>query len=688
MRTLTVLMLLQASLISKAQFADDSVRQLKPVLIQAYSSDRLLMEVPASIGYLKAEDLNRFNNRSLLPAVNIIPGVRMEERSPGSYRFSIRGSLLRSPFGVRNVKMYWNGLPFTDGGGNTYLNLLDMASIGSIEIIKGPGGSLYGAGTGGVVLLSSPLIYRDQLEVATTVGSFGLRRYHVVAQVQSEKASARIQYARQQSDGYRNQSQMSRDAFNADVTLQLTSKDALSFTLLYSDLFYETPGGLTLAQYNQNPKQARPPGGPNRGAAEQQAAVTNKTPYVGVSFDHEWRDDVSTRVGIFGSKTDFENAAIRNFEERDERNLGARLETSYKFGKKQVKGKLTAGAELQNFKSSIDVYGNVSGARDTVQTNDALKSRLAVVFLQAELDLPLNFFLTIGSSLNFSRYNFLRTYPSRVDEKRTMDPFFAPRIALLNKVTPGISIYTSVSQGFSPPSVAELYPSRGIFDRYIQPETGTNIEFGVRGEGPKNLISFDISAYYFQLRDALVIRRDETIPGDPEYFVNAGQTLQRGIEAFVVSNPIKNKRTFISDLKVWNSFAYQHYRFENYIQGNNNYAGMRLTGVPPTVNSSGIDVIVRKKIYLNVTGNYVDRTPLDDANNSFADTYYLLGGRLGYKGLISASYGFEIFAGIDNALDKKYSLGNDLNAAAERFYNAAAGINYYGGVRVTFLPTP
>jgi iron complex outermembrane receptor protein len=48
----------------------------------------------------------------------------MEERSPGSYRLNIRGSSLRSPFGVRNVKIYYNNIPFTDPGGNTYLNSL------------------------------------------------------------------------------------------------------------------------------------------------------------------------------------------------------------------------------------------------------------------------------------------------------------------------------------------------------------------------------------------------------------------------------------------------------------------------------------------------------------------------------------------------------------------------------------
>ena len=109
--------------------------------------------IPSSLGTVGQRDFERTPGTSLLPAVNTLPGVRMEERSPGSYRFSVRGSLLRSPFGVRNVKVYWNDLPFTDAGGNTYLNLVDLHALSSVEVLKGPAGSLYGANTGGVVVL-------------------------------------------------------------------------------------------------------------------------------------------------------------------------------------------------------------------------------------------------------------------------------------------------------------------------------------------------------------------------------------------------------------------------------------------------------------------------------------------------------------------------------------------------------
>ena len=83
------------------------------------------------------QNLLRYGGTSLVPAMNTVAGVGMEERSPGSYRLSIRGSLLRSPFGVRNIKIYIDDVPLTDATGNTYLNLLDPNHLQSAEIIKG-----------------------------------------------------------------------------------------------------------------------------------------------------------------------------------------------------------------------------------------------------------------------------------------------------------------------------------------------------------------------------------------------------------------------------------------------------------------------------------------------------------------------------------------------------------------------
>src|SRR6478609_9827719 len=85
---------------------EDSSRVLSEVTVKAYEYGKPITEVPVAIGIIGKKALDRFNVTSFVSAVNTIPGVRMEERSPGSYRLSIRGSTLRSPFGIRNVKVY------------------------------------------------------------------------------------------------------------------------------------------------------------------------------------------------------------------------------------------------------------------------------------------------------------------------------------------------------------------------------------------------------------------------------------------------------------------------------------------------------------------------------------------------------------------------------------------------------
>src|SRR5690606_18427256 len=103
---LLILVIVPLKARSQSISVSDTTRLHGEVVVQAFSYDRPLHEIPAAVGFIGERDLSRFSNTSFLPALNTIAGVRMEERSPGSYRLSIRGSTLRSPFGIRNVKVY------------------------------------------------------------------------------------------------------------------------------------------------------------------------------------------------------------------------------------------------------------------------------------------------------------------------------------------------------------------------------------------------------------------------------------------------------------------------------------------------------------------------------------------------------------------------------------------------------
>ena len=683
-----VFLLAAGLLITISSFGQDSLKTkkdtitlLNEVVVHAYANDRPLLEVPAAIGFVDTKTLERFSNTSLLPAVNALPGVRMEERSPGSYRFVIRGSSLRSPFGVRNVKMYWNGLPLTDGGGNTYLNLVDFNAVGRAEIIKGPGGSLYGAGTGGVVLLSSPSAQQDQIQLSSLGGSYGLQRYQVNAQAGSEKIKVSVNFAHQQAHGYREHAAMRRDALNTDWRFAISKKSTLSASLFYTDLYYQTPGALNKAQYDTIPKEARPGGavpGPG-GAVAQKAAVYNKTIFAGVMYDYQWNDKWSTRAGLYVSAIDYINPTLRNYEKRKENNWGGRTETQYQVERTKWKGKLTFGGEFQQFYSPLTDYQNLGGTAGSIQTDDRLYSTQLLLFAQAEVDLPGNFYLTAGGSGNFLDYGFNRiSVTPNVPQKRNFDPVFSPRIALSKKIKEKISVYASISNGFSPPSLAEVRPSTGTYNNSLNPERGTNFEGGVRGTLGRQF-SFDITAYHFELDQTIVVLYQQS---GSDYFHNAGSTTQNGMETMLSWTPVLSGNGFLSDLKFWGSYTLNRYRFNNYVQDSVVFSHNNLTGVSPNIVVAGVDVMLMKKLYANVTFNYVDKIPLNNANSEYASAYQLLGMRIGYTSQFGKNFRWELFGGVDNAFDASYSLGNDLNAAGGRYYNASAGRNYYLGLKV------
>src|SRR6476661_940380 len=185
---LSTILFLNPSL-SQAQQADTTKESLLPeVVIHAFEQNNRLKNVPVALNYVGESSLKRFSANSIVMAVNSTPGVHMEERSPGSYRFNIRGSSLRSPFGVRNVKVYYNDIPITDPGGQTYLNQLGYYNFNNLEIIKGPGSSIYGAGTGGVLLIREISdSTQPGIDVGLTLGNYGTSLFHTNLRTSGEK---------------------------------------------------------------------------------------------------------------------------------------------------------------------------------------------------------------------------------------------------------------------------------------------------------------------------------------------------------------------------------------------------------------------------------------------------------------------------------------------------------------------
>lgn len=657
----------------------DSSETLEAVVVRGYEQNRRLLEISAPVSFINKSQLDRFSGTSILPALNTSAGVRMEERSPGSYRLNIRGSSLRSPFGVRNVKLYWNNIPFTDPGGNTYLNQLSFHNVHSVEVIKGPASSLYGAGTGGAVVIKSfPTQFKQGLSLNYVRGSFDHHLINSSIRFGNEQSQHSISFTHQQSDGYRVQSAMDRDILAYEAKLKAGERDELNVFFLYGDLYYQTPGGLTRAQFDANPKAARPGAGIFPSAVQAKAAIYQKTYVAGLSNHYQFSPGLSNTTSLYGGFTEIENPAIRNFEKRNEPHTGARTVFAYNEEVEQSKLSIVLGGEMQKGFSNIKVYRNNQGVSDSLQSDDEVNNLQYFVFSQVELELQSGWIFTLGASLNRSSIEFSRvSNVPPVKQKRKYGNEVAPRFSILKKLAANFSAYASVSKGFSPPTLAELLPSTSVINTSLEAENGYNYEVGLRGSVVQDKLFVDVNAFWFSLKNTLAQRRDAS---GADYFENAGSTRQRGIETTVTWQPVRRETGLISNIRLFASHTWHHFEYKDYKQINVDLSGNKLPSVAPHVVVSGFDVTTRFGLYTNINYYYSDEIPLNDANTDVASSFHLLGARLGFRKPLNRRLRLDLFGSVDNALNATYSLGNDINAAAGRYYNAAPGINYSTGI--------
>jgi len=651
---------------------------LSEVTVTAFESERPLLEQSAAIAIVSERDFNRFNETSIVNSFNTKPGVRIEERAPASYRISIRGSSLRAPFGVRNVKVYWNEVPFTAPDGTTPLNLLDLSNIRTAEVIKGPSGSIYGAGNGGTINLSSPANPQgSRISSEYSAGSFGLNRFRLGLSQQIGTGGIEASFVTQQADGYRDHSAMDRKVFQLGSFFPVSEKQEIRTQLLISDLNYQIPGALNAAQLEADPTQARP------GSVNQNSSIAQQSVFA--SFGHLYRfsEKTSNNTTVYLNTNDFENPFILDYKKELGFGIGGRTRFTHDT---QLGGKafrLIAGGEYQRSLTDAQNFGNRAGVADTVRFSDKLRATQGFLFQQAEWQLAAKFLFTLGLSENFSSFEIDRQIDATGGptglQTRTFDPIVVPRVALNYGINSNSAIYGSVSSGFSPPTIDEVRTNEGSLNLDLEAEKGVNYEIGYRiGKGKLNL---DVATYYFKLDQTITTFTNSQ---GVVLFRNAGSTDQKGIEAALDYAFVRNGQGFVQDLSFGTAYTGQFFTFKNYQKRADDFSGNALTGVPETTLVSRIDFRTKFGIYLNFTHQYVSELPLNDANTVYQDAYNLVNLKFGWAKTFAGKWDLEAFAGVDNLLDESYSLGNDLNPFGGRFYQPAPTRNWYGGVKLGF----
>ena len=655
----------------------DSIELISEVQIDAYQKPTSLLISTKSVSIIPSILLQQNNPQRLLESINLIPGATMEERSPGSYRLALRGSSLRSPFGVRNVKIYFDEFILTDASGNSYLNSVDPKWTQNIELYKGPESGDFGAITGGTVLLKTAT--KEEQSIGLLAGSYGNFKQDVAFKKQINNHFLQFLQSYQTTDSYRENSAFKRKGFLLKDHWLYQENRQLNAFLLFSDTQYQTPGGLTLSQMEENRKQSRPKTATLPSADEQKIGIYQKYTLAGISHIFPITNSVTHFVVIQGSYMDFKNPFITNYENRYETNWATRTYINYKQENQNFNIETRLGFEGQQGNSIIKNYDNNLGSAGEPQNFDHLKTQNSFLFFNQKI--TYNNRLNLDATLAYQDidYRWRNQFPTNENGHINLKKQWLPNFALSYSITKNTIIRAKIGKGSSAPTTEELRSSTQQINTTLRSENGWNKEIGLRKQLGKILYG-EISVFDFRLNDAIVRQQNDQ---GQEYFINSGKTKQQGLEFLLETRPINVSSNFLNSFKIWLSGSFYQFNFEDYRKDGIDYSGNQITGVPKTSIQSLVRFKILKKLNWNLAHYYISKTPLKDDNSVYGKSYWI--------GNINIHYLFEIgkinwstTLQIQNIYNTKYVAGFDINAFGNRFYNPAALRNFNIGLQASF----
>lgn len=650
----------------------DTLTSLKEITVRGYDTGQNAQDTPASLISLGEKEVQRYLLSDPLPLFNAHPGVRLEERSPGSYRLALRGSALRSPYGVRNVKVYWEGIPLSDANGTTYLNLIDFSSLGRMEIIKGPSGSIYGAGNGGVIHLSSPSASPGhQIKTGVQMGAYRTLNYTTQYQYADAKLKLMGAYSRRSTDGYRHHAKSEGQNLLLNAALALNAKHHLNYLFSYADTDYRTPGGLTLAQMQANRRASRPATPTLPSAEAQNAGIAQNYLLNGLSYLWIIRPDLEWNSTVFYAENTLANPFITSYEDRKEKTQGYRTVLKYKLGS----GAILLGSEGLFTRSTFDVKENNGGVPAAHLYFTRLNSRQLTHFAQVHYPIFRTTHLTAGLSYN-TQYYLNRTQDFSLSE-RPGTPW-TPRVSLQHNLSPNKNLYYAFSNGYSPPTAQEMTANyENGKNLRLQAEKGQSHEWGFKARW-NSAWSTEITVYHQNLRHALTRHVEEN---GNEWFQNTGKITQKGLE---LSQQYKTAPERSLNAVILFTASVSDYTFKEFTSENQDLSGKKLPGIPDTQLALAARLNHRSGLYLNADLGWQSSQFLNSQNTAKAEDFFTSRVRLGAEKGIGSRLRLHVYTGADNLLNQRYSLGFDFNAIGNRYYNPAPLRNVNGGLILAY----
>lgn len=635
------------------------------------------------------EIIKTFSPVDLVAAVNTTPGVYIQSGAINTNRITIRGVGSRTLFGTNKIRAYFNGIPITNGVGETSIDIYNPEDLESLEIVKGPKATLYGTNLGGTLLLTSKELKNNSALISnnTTVGSYGLLKNSVRLGFKEDNLSLHFNYDHLQLDGYRDNNQYNRNTYFFNASYALSEKNKLDVLINHTNNFAQIASSLGETAFNEDPTQAAFTWDQAKGYED------NRETLVGLSLTSLLFETLTNKTSVYYTYLDHYEPRPFNILDEITNGYGARTVFSKDILLNERKTSIDFGIELyqdhyrwqtiENLYEDTNGQGSLEG--ELLSNNKEKRSQINV-FASLKTSLSEKITVQIGVNTNKAMYDYEDLFNegnTNTSAERDFDIIVAPTLNTLYQLSKSNTIFLNISRGFNYPGLEETLTPDGVINPDIGPETGWNYEVGSSLSFLSNSLNIKASAYLLSINDLVVAERI----GDDQFIGrNAGKTHHRGIE--IGLNYTQSLSRSLS-LSAFMNTEVNFHKFIDFVDGDEDFSGNELPGVPDKKITTGIRLEHHQGFYLLSNFQYIGSQPITDENDLYATSYDLVNIKGGYDLEIGNRIYMSLSAGINNVLDKTYASSILINASGfggsePRYFYPGLPRNYFGSLGIHY----
>ena len=678
-----------------AEPSDEDI--LAPIVVMATREAQPAFEFPASTDAVSLSHADA--NTPAINASEYLSGVagvlaRDRQNYAQDEQISIRGFGARSSFGVRDVRLFSDGIPASMPDGQGQVSNFSLDSADRIEVLRGPFAALYGNASGGVIqIFTAEGSEPSELRGSISAGDYGTYRIGIGARGLDGAIGYNLSLSQFYTDNYRAHGRAQRENGNLKIDIHLDENRKL--TLLANSVVVpnaDDPLGLTRAQFETDPRQPQPV------AVSFDTRKSVHQDQIGAIYEQAiGANQILSVLGYYGIRSVEQFQAIPLSVQSKSTSPGGVIDLDGNYGgadahwswhgslaQRPLEVTLGGTYDRQNvhrrgYNNFVDDVLGVAGDLRREEQDDVYNFDQ---YLQATWDVAERWKLSAGarhSAVHFAADDHF--VANGDDSGRQSYSATTPVAGLLYRASPEWHLYAAYGTGFETPTFNELgYRPNGTaglnFD--LQPahsrngEVGSKLQLG-RGE-------FDVALFRANTDHELAVA---TSSGGRTTYQNIDHARRQGLEQSF-------RYAFSASLRAAIAYTYTDASFRSaFLTCTGNCttpatpvpAGARIPGVPKSLVHAELGFGAASSWNAKIELDAAEKTPVNDVNTQFAPGYATAGASIGYA-FTRGQADISAYLRVNNVFDRNYVGSVIVNESNGRYFEPAAGRTLFAGCSI------